>query len=206
MSRPLPVGRERPRMAIAHKDAGLYDSEAQTSRSRPASRILRRRRRIESVRLLVAYERREFLDIPAAVPDHAGIVLGTNLPADCRQRVQQLLHCARLGHTYYGQTSPAAPPKYGTQGTFTQQRYASSRYVQSGGFTVRATPRTRRIVQRGHRLRRDRSRISGKPRVITGRASALGTARAARLPVVASARHRARVLRGKALGTDAEAL
>jgi len=40
----------------------------------------------------------------------------------------------RMGHTWYGETSPAAPPRYGTHGTFTQQHYASSRYVQSGGF------------------------------------------------------------------------
>jgi hypothetical protein len=41
---------------------------------------------------------------------------------------------ARQGRTWYGETSPAAPPKYGTHGTFTQEHYANSRYVQSGGF------------------------------------------------------------------------
>ncbi len=40
----------------------------------------------------------------------------------------------RAGHTYYGQPSPASPPKYGSHGTFTQTHYANSRYVQSGGF------------------------------------------------------------------------
>ncbi|HTA47146.1 MAG TPA: hypothetical protein VK789_32105 [Bryobacteraceae bacterium] len=40
----------------------------------------------------------------------------------------------RMGRTYYGQETPAAPPKYGSHGTFTQERYAGSRYVQSGGF------------------------------------------------------------------------
>jgi hypothetical protein len=40
----------------------------------------------------------------------------------------------RSGRTYYGQESPASPPKYGSHGTFTQQRYANSRYVQSGGY------------------------------------------------------------------------
>lgn len=40
----------------------------------------------------------------------------------------------RAGHTWYGQATPASPPKYGSHGTFTQSHYASSRYVQSGGF------------------------------------------------------------------------
>src|SRR5271165_4711251 len=37
----------------------------------------------------------------------------------------------RGGHTWYGQESPAAPPKYGSHGTVTQQHYSASRYVQS---------------------------------------------------------------------------
>lgn len=38
------------------------------------------------------------------------------------------------GHTYYGRETPASPPKYGSHGTFTERHYASSRYMQSGGF------------------------------------------------------------------------
>lgn len=38
------------------------------------------------------------------------------------------------GTTYYGRETPNAAPKYGTHGTFTQRQYASSRYVQNGGF------------------------------------------------------------------------
>ncbi len=40
----------------------------------------------------------------------------------------------RAGHTWYGQTTPNAAPKYGSHGTFTQQRYADSRFVQHGGY------------------------------------------------------------------------
>jgi len=40
----------------------------------------------------------------------------------------------RSGRTWYGQETPASTPKYGSHGTFTEQRYAGSRYVQSGGF------------------------------------------------------------------------
>jgi hypothetical protein len=41
----------------------------------------------------------------------------------------------RSGQTYYGRETPASPPKYGSHGTFTTQRYSSSRYVQSGGYS-----------------------------------------------------------------------
>jgi hypothetical protein len=38
------------------------------------------------------------------------------------------------GQTYYGHDSSTDAPKYGTQGTATQNRYSSSHYAQSGGF------------------------------------------------------------------------
>jgi hypothetical protein len=38
------------------------------------------------------------------------------------------------GQTYYGQDSGAAAPKYGSQGTATQNRYSGSTYAQGGGF------------------------------------------------------------------------
>jgi hypothetical protein len=41
----------------------------------------------------------------------------------------------RSGRTWYGQETPNVAPKYGSHGTFTEQRYASSRYVQSGGYS-----------------------------------------------------------------------
>ena len=38
------------------------------------------------------------------------------------------------GQTYYGQDGSGNSPKYGTQGTITQNRYSSSTYAKSGGF------------------------------------------------------------------------
>jgi hypothetical protein len=38
------------------------------------------------------------------------------------------------GQTYYGQDSGASAPKYGSQGTATQNRYSGSTYAQGGGF------------------------------------------------------------------------
>ena len=38
------------------------------------------------------------------------------------------------GQTYYGQEQGASAPKYGSQGTATQNRYSGSTYAQGGGF------------------------------------------------------------------------
>jgi len=122
-------------MAIAHKDAGLFDSEAQTT-AQPAGFAY------------IAPESQgsnqygywthassgtfwtflpEYLILrellwnhgyrPIAIEEYRGFRTAQN-----------------LGRTYYGRVSPASPPKYGTHGTFTQTHYANSRYVQSGGF------------------------------------------------------------------------
>ena len=39
-----------------------------------------------------------------------------------------------MGRTYYGRDEAAGVPKYGSQGTATQDRYAGSSYARSGGF------------------------------------------------------------------------
>jgi len=40
----------------------------------------------------------------------------------------------RSGQTYYGRDEAAGTPKYGTQGSTTQDRYSGSSYARSGGF------------------------------------------------------------------------
>jgi hypothetical protein len=124
-------------MAISHKDAGLYDSEA-VNTAQPAG---------------FAYI------APPSVGrnqygywshDDRGNSFWTFLPQYLimrelfwgRNYYQPIVineyngyyNAYRSGRTYYGQSSPTAPPRYGTQGTYTQQRYSNSRYVQSGGF------------------------------------------------------------------------
>lgn len=122
-------------MAIAHKDAGLFDSEAQTT-PEPAG---------------FAY---------IAPPSQGSNQYGywthsggesfwTFLPEYLLLRELMWGHdyrpivvgeyngyrtAERMGRSYYGQETFTGAPKYGTHGTFTQQHYAQSRYVQSGGF------------------------------------------------------------------------
>lgn len=122
-------------MAIAHKDAGVFDSEAQNV-PQPAG---------------FAYiaPPSEGRNQYGYWDNSGGHSVWTWLPEYLIMRELFWGHdyhpiivndyygyrtARSYGRTYYGQETPAAPPKYGSHGTFTQNRYASSRYIQSGGF------------------------------------------------------------------------
>jgi hypothetical protein len=122
-------------MAIGHKDAGVFDSEAQNV-PQPAG---------------FAYiaPPSEGRNQYGYWDNSGGHSVWTWLPEYLIMRELLWGHDYRpiivndyygyrtartYGRTYYGQETPAAPPKYGSHGTFTQNHYASSRYIQSGGF------------------------------------------------------------------------
>jgi hypothetical protein len=123
-------------MAIAHKDAGLFDSEAQTT-PQPAGFAY------------IAPEAQGANEY--GYWDHSGgHSVWTWLPGylilrdllwnhDYRPVIADEYRAYRsaqsAGRTYYGQATPEAPPKYGTHGTVTQTRYADSRFAQRGGFS-----------------------------------------------------------------------
>lgn len=122
-------------MAIGHKDAGLFDSEA-TTVPQPAG---------------FAYMAppSQGSNQYGYWSNQGGHSVWTWLPAYLIMRdalwgrgykpvvigdYNGYRTAQQTGHTYYGQATPTAPPKYGTRGTFTTQRYASSRYISSGAF------------------------------------------------------------------------
>jgi hypothetical protein len=122
-------------MAIAHKDAGLFDSEAQTT-AQPAGFAY------------IAPESQGSNQYGYWTHSSTG-TFWTFLPEYLILRELLWNHGYRpvmvedyrgyrtaqgLGRSYYGRVTPASPPQYGTHGTFTQTHYANSRYVQSGGF------------------------------------------------------------------------
>jgi hypothetical protein len=122
-------------MALAHKDAGLFDSEAITI-PQPAGFAY------------IAPESQGANQYGYWTHD-GGHSVWTWLPQYLLLRELLWNHSYRpvvldeyrgyrtaeqVGRTYYGRTTPASPPKYGTHGSFTQTSYASSRYVQSGGY------------------------------------------------------------------------
>ncbi len=122
-------------MSLAHKDAGLFDSEAITT-PQPAGFAY------------MATEAQGSNQYGYWAHD-GGNSVWTWLPQYLVLRELLWNHsyhpvlfdeyrgyrsAQQIGRTYYGRPTPASPPKYGTHGSFTQSTYASSRYVQSGGF------------------------------------------------------------------------
>ena len=122
-------------MTIAHKDAGLYDSEATNIPEPPGFAYMAP----PSVgRNQYGYWGNEGgSSVWHWLPEYLimrELFWGPSYRPVYINEYNGYYAARRVGRPYYGETTPTAPPRYGTHGTFTQQRYASSRYVQSGGF------------------------------------------------------------------------
>ncbi len=122
-------------MAIGHKDAGLYDSEA-VNTAQPAGFAYIAPPSVGRNQYGYWTHNSEG-SFWTFLPEYLimrELFWGPSYRPIVINEYNSYYTAQRMGRTYYGQTSPAAPPKYGTHGTFTQQHYATSRYVQSGGF------------------------------------------------------------------------
>jgi hypothetical protein len=128
-------------MAISHKDAGLYDSEAQTT-AQPAGFAYIAPPSVGSNQYgyWTHNEQGSFWTFLPQYLIMRELFWGNSYRPIVVNEYNSYDTYARQGRTWYGETSPATPPKYGTHGTFTQQHYAGSRYVQSGGFNNSAFP------------------------------------------------------------------
>jgi hypothetical protein len=122
-------------MAISHKDAGLYDSEAANT-AQPAGFAYIAPPNVGSNQYGY-WTHNESGSFWTFLPQYLimrQLFWGNSYRPIVVNEYNTYYNYARTGRTYYGESSPAAPPKYGSHGTFTQQNYGSSRYVQSGGF------------------------------------------------------------------------
>lgn len=122
-------------MAIGHKDAGLYDSEAQNVAQPPGFAYIATP---EQGRNQYGYWSHDSAgSVWTWLPEYLimrELFWGPSYRPIYVTEYHGYYTAQRMGRTYYGNETPTAPPKYGTHGTFTEQRYAGSRYVQSGGF------------------------------------------------------------------------
>ncbi|MEP6713935.1 MAG: hypothetical protein ABJC09_00070 [Terriglobia bacterium] len=122
-------------MAIGHKDAGLYDSEAQNVAQPPGFAYIAS----PSVgsNQYGYWSHNEGGSFWTFLPQYLimrELFWGNSYRPVMVNEYNGYYNAQRVGRSYYGQETPASPPKYGSHGTFTEQRYSSSRYVQSGGF------------------------------------------------------------------------
>lgn len=127
-------------MAISHKDAGLFDSEAQAVAQPPGYAYIAPP---DVGRNQYGYwthtSEGSFWTFLPQYLIMRELFWGPSYHPIVVNEYNTYYSYARSGRTWYGEVpgsagSAPAAPKYGTHGTFTQQRYAGSRYVQSGGF------------------------------------------------------------------------
>ncbi len=122
-------------MAIAHKDAGLFDSEAENTPepagfayvASPAQGSNQYGYWSHSGGESVWTFLPQYLILRELLWNHDYRPVATDEYMAYRT-------AQRSGSTYYGREPATGLPKYGSHGTFTQTHYAGSRYVQSGGF------------------------------------------------------------------------
>jgi hypothetical protein len=122
-------------MVIAHKDAGLFDSEAQNKVQPPGFAYIAPPSQGSNQYGYWSHSGGE--SVWTFLPQYLilrELLWGHNYNPIYINEYNGYQTALRSGRTYYGQETPSSAPKYGSHGTFTQQRYAGSRYVQSGGY------------------------------------------------------------------------
>jgi hypothetical protein len=122
-------------MVIAHKDAGLFDSEAQNTVQPPGFAYIAPPSQGSNQYGYWSHSGGE--SVWTFLPQYLlmrELLWGHSYRPIYINEYNGYQLAQRSGRTYYGQETPASPPKYGSHGTFTAQRYANSRYVQSGGY------------------------------------------------------------------------
>jgi hypothetical protein len=123
-------------MTIAHKDAGLFDSEARMQAQPPGFAYIATP---EQGRNQYGYwDHSGGHSVWTWLPEYLimrDLLWGHSYRPIYINEFNGYQTALRSGQTYYGRETPAAPPKYGSHGSFTTQRYANSRYMQSGGYS-----------------------------------------------------------------------
>jgi hypothetical protein len=122
-------------MAIAHKDVGLFDSEGQTTPQPAGFAYIATEQQGSNQYGYWSHEHGdslwhwlpEYLILRELLWNH-------DYRPVLASEYRGYQSARSAGRTFYGQTTPASPPKYGTGGTFTATHYAGSRYAQAGGF------------------------------------------------------------------------
>jgi hypothetical protein len=122
-------------MAIAHKDAGKFDSEAQTT-PQPAgfAYIAPPSQGSNQYGYWTHNGGQSFWTFLPQYLILRELMWGHNYRPIVLDEYHSYRTAETSGRTFYGRETPTSLPKYGTHGTFTQTRYANSRYMHSGGF------------------------------------------------------------------------
>ncbi len=138
-------------MAISHKDAGRFDSEAVTTAQPPGFAYIAPPS--QGSNQYGYWSHSGGNSVWTFLPEYLimrELLWGHSYRPVVVNEYYGYQTAQRAGRSYYGRETPASPPKYGSQGTFTAERYAGSRYVQSGGFKGSAYASNRESGGFGH--------------------------------------------------------
>ena len=124
-------------MVIEHKSPGRYDSETE-SVAQPAGFAYVAPPSVRSNQYGY-WDRRDGRDFWVFYGQYAllrDLLFNRGYQPMPRYEYEQYRGYAQRGQTYYGRDTSAgtAAPKYGSQGTATQERYSGSTYARGGGF------------------------------------------------------------------------
>ncbi len=121
-------------MAIAHKDAGQFDSEAQTVAQPAGYAYIAPPGQSNQYGYWSSGPQGSFWTFLPQYLIMRELFWGRSYQPIYVNQYNTYYSYRSSGRSWYGQESPQAPPKYGSHGTFTQSTYANSKYVQSGGY------------------------------------------------------------------------
>jgi hypothetical protein len=122
-------------MAVAHKPAGKYDSEAEHV-AQPAG-FAYVAPYSQGSNQYGYWDHRDGRDFWVFYGQYAlmrDLLFNHNYRPFDRYEWDEYRTYSTRGQTYYGHEGPGNAPKYGSQGTTTHDRYSSSSYAKSGGF------------------------------------------------------------------------
>ncbi len=157
-------------MAIAHKDIGQYDSEASNVPQPAGYAYIAPPGQRNQYGYWSQNEHGSFWTFLPEYLIMQHLFWGHSYQPVYINEYNGYSTALRRGTSYYGQETPAAPPKFGTHGTFTQQNYSGSRYVAGRNFHPSVPPSD----PAGHRFGTGSSRPPSGQRFGSGGGSSSG--------------------------------
>jgi hypothetical protein len=121
-------------MAVEHKHAGLYDSEAERTAQPAGFAYMAPPGQTNQYGYWDHRDGRDFWVFYGQYALMRDLLFNHSYRPLERYDYDGYYDARRSGQTYYGHDSASGAPRYGSQGTATQERYSGSSFAKSGGF------------------------------------------------------------------------
>jgi hypothetical protein len=121
-------------MAVEHKNPGLYDSEAERTAQPAGFAYMAPPGQTNQYGYWDHHDGRDFWVFYGEYALMRDLLFNHSYRPLERYDWDGYYDARRSGRTYYGHDSATGAPRYGSQGTATQERYSGSTYARNGGF------------------------------------------------------------------------